>query len=822
MKAAHNYSAKPQNHAPWLTFGLKQNWQMLVFYAVLLFLPCIMITVTGISNALELLQGDFYGISYGGIWRSPAELGDEQFMILATAFAILSCFVGVFAGMSANGYVNSRRAIHCYHSLPLTRDALYLENSAIHTIYYLAAGLLTLVISTAAILIRLGMTLAGLGAGLWLMLVGLAGYAVVFGLFQLAGSLTGTAVFRFCMAGILAFLPVVLYLLLWVGVDEGMQHIQVDHYLNDGRTARLLCPAVNLYCTMSEMIEGKSFHSREPLVFWQKLLALLGLVATAAVYYLAGLWCSRKRPSERAENALVWKRLGVFVKYPVVFVCAGFGGLLFREIFGSGDTWMVFGGIMGLVLSFFLMNVLLERNTKSMFRGLRGLGITALCVTLFYVVIPFDVFGLDKFMYDPADVEYILLHIDNDVIVTDPDKIAAIVDGIQEEIAYESEDTPRDDYRNMPTYYIDSSQVIGQKQSVAEALLLRYCPDRYMPEAGEDPMQFYWVGGEAYQKQLSGAPNVVRESAYGEVTVESKAYMDGSYGGDMNVGYDYLYFSVYPKFGIPTHRYVQIPTLSENQAIYDIAEEIQLEPERYDILQTADPAALYSFQLSVFGDGYFMLTVSPNSDADQTRADALMAEYYEAVTKLMRSVTADPSMEGTLRLGSAYISDDNGMEETYTLYAGMTEFWQAWADFCAWLPDFQERAYGILSLPNSLKNLTESLSYTRHTLYDDPAEVTDWLTETIAHAWIIEADTGRSLYVDRDDLSAMLSGTVNRTYEDTHGTRDRQYLIVTLHYTDDALRKNVTQDTLTAYDLYSTHTWFREGCVPDFVAEAFQ
>ncbi len=823
MKAAHNYSAKPQNHAPWLTFGLKQNWQMLVFYAVLLFLPCIMITVTGISNALELLQGDFYGISYGGVWRSPAELGDEQFMILATAFAILSCFVGVFAGMSANGYVNSRRAIHCYHSLPLTRDALYLENSAIHTIYYLAAGLLTLVISTAAILIRLGMTLAGLGAGLWLMLVGLAGYAVVFGLFQLAGSLTGTAVFRFCMAGILAFLPVVLYLLLWVGVDEGMQHIQTDHYLNDGRTARLLCPAVNLYCTMSEMIESKSFHSREPLVFWQKLLALLGLVATAAVYYLAGLWCSRKRPSERAENALVWKRLGVFVKYPVVFVCAGFGGLLFREIFGSGDTWMVFGGIMGLVLSFFLMNVLLERNTKSMFRGLRGLGITALCTALFFAVIPFDLFHLDRFMYDAENVKYIHLRFNDDVDVTDPGQIEVVMNAIQQEISYETADAPQDDRRNMPTYYIDSSQVIGQKQSVAEALLLRYCPDRYMPDAGEDPMQFYWVGGDVWQKLASGEPYVVRESAYGEVTVESKAYMDGSYGGDLNMGYDYLYFSVYPKFGMPIHRYIRVPALSESQEIYEIAEEILLEPERYDILQTVDPREVGVF-VSVFGEGHTLqeLYILPEKAETSATSAALEQEYYNAVAQLLQSVTADPTMAGTLPLGSLQISNHDDIQEVYTLYAGMTEFWQAWADFCAWLPDFQDRASGILELPRSLENLADDLTYTRYQLYDDPTAVTEWLTETIAHAWVIEADTGRSLYVDRSDLSAMLSATVNRDYESNHGTRARQYLVVTLKYSTDAIRKGTNHTTPDTADIYYTHTWFREGCVPDFVTEAFQ
>ncbi len=832
MKAAHSYSAEPKNHAPWLTFGLRQNWQMLVFYAVLLFLPCIMITVTGISGALELLNASIVDMVGSGTRRTPAQYGDEQFMILATAFAILSCFVGVFAGMSANGYVNSRRAIHCYHSLPLTRDALYLENSAVYVIDYLAAGLLTLVVSTAAILIRLGMTAAGMGEGLWVILVGITGFALVFGLFQLAGSLTGTAVFRFCMAGILAFLPVVLYLLIWLGVDVGMDHIQVNNYLNDGRTARLLCPAVNLFCTMSEMIEGVGFYSREALAFWQKLLALLGLLATAAVYYLAGLWCSRKRPSERAEHALVWKKLGWFVKYPVVFVCAGFGGLLFREIFGSGDTWMVFGGIMGLVLSFFLMNVLLERNTRSMFRGLRGLGITALCVVLYYVVIPFDAFQLDSFMYDAEDVEYIILEIDSDVTISDPDKIAAVMEAIHREIQLEDPGAPYDDSRQRPTYYIDSSKVIGQQQSAAEALLLRYCPDRYMPDAGENPKQYYWTGGDTWQKLSYDAPYAVRETPNGEVTMarpaatqEAKAYPDNGYGGDMNVGSDHLRFSVYPKLGMPIHRYIRIPMLSENQSIYEIAEAIQLAPARYDLLQTMEMTESTSIHLSVFGEGYSLdnwITLK-DTRVDGAVYEAYMQEYYDAITRLLRGVTADPLDAGTLQLGSLHISDrSQELSESYTLYVGMTEFWQAWMEFCEWLPDFYDRTMDIMELPYNLRNLAEELMYTRFGLYDDPTEVTEWLAARIAHAWVIEAETGRSLYVSSQHFAGMLTAALNESYEDSQGVRDSGYLVVMLNYTDEAIRKGTHIDNPAEADIYYNHTWFREGSVPDFVTEAFQ
>ncbi|MBQ4606661.1 MAG: hypothetical protein IJB15_08135, partial [Clostridia bacterium] len=228
----------------WLRFGLKSNWQQFVFYAIVMLLACVVTSIIGIENNLEDIRQGFAN------YYTREERGGELFKTITLVFSIVSCVLGVFSGMTSTGYVNSRKAVHCYHSLPLTRDTLYLTGGAVQGIYYLVSALCSVLIALVMIVVRLGVTAELLGEGLMQILAGIGGYLVVFTLFQLAGALTGTAIFRFIMAGIIAFLPVVVYLLVYWGVDIGMNYILVDKY-TDFNFIRFLCPAVNIYCSMA-------------------------------------------------------------------------------------------------------------------------------------------------------------------------------------------------------------------------------------------------------------------------------------------------------------------------------------------------------------------------------------------------------------------------------------------------------------------------------------------------------------------------------------------------------------------------------------------
>lgn len=300
---------KPKNQTSWLRFGLKQNWQQFVFYAIVMLLACVVTNIILVDSNVNTIRQN--GLSN----NAAVGEGGNSFIYLTGIFAVVSCVLGVFAGMSATGYVNSRRAVHLYHSLPLTREALYLTSSAVQGIYYLVTGIVSLLIGTVNIALRLGISHRGLVAGLMLILVGIGGYLLVFSLFQLAGSLTGTAVFRFITAGLIAFLPVSIYLLAWGGAGIGMDHILIDEY-GSVSVLRFLCPAVNIvYCILAVCGDAIPTSGVGSIT-----LQIGTLFLTAAVYFFLGLYFHKKRRSELSENSVTWKKLQTIVKYPVIFV----------------------------------------------------------------------------------------------------------------------------------------------------------------------------------------------------------------------------------------------------------------------------------------------------------------------------------------------------------------------------------------------------------------------------------------------------------------------------------------------------------------------
>ncbi|MBQ8402218.1 MAG: hypothetical protein IJX14_09850, partial [Clostridia bacterium] len=297
---------KPKNHTAWLRFSLKTGWQQFVFYMIVMLLACVVTSIIGIESHLEDMR-----MGYTPHW-TRADRGGELFKDITLVFSVVSCVLGVFSGMSSTGYVNSRKAVHCYHSLPLTRDALYLSGSAVQGIYYLVSALASVAIALLMIVIRLGMTADLFGEALMQILAGIGGYLVVFTLFQLAGALTGTAIFRFIMAGIIAFLPVVLYLLVYWSVDAGMSYILVNKYM-DENFIRFLCPAVNIYyCMVAAFGELDNLITGDYTRFTD-FLNVCSLYLTAAVYYGLGLWLHRIRRSELSESSVLWKKLQIAV-----------------------------------------------------------------------------------------------------------------------------------------------------------------------------------------------------------------------------------------------------------------------------------------------------------------------------------------------------------------------------------------------------------------------------------------------------------------------------------------------------------------------------
>ncbi|MBR5445133.1 MAG: hypothetical protein IKV57_03360 [Clostridia bacterium] len=822
----------PKNRAAFLRFTLKQNWQQLVFYSIVMLLTCV---VPAIIGTVTILQDYSQGFRMG---YTISQAGGDLFRGIAIAFAFVSCVLGVFSGMSATGYVNSRRAIHCYHSLPLTRDTLYLESGAVQCIYYLVSSLASMLIGILWIIVQTGMTGDNVGEGFLMILTGIGGYLLVFSLFQLAGTLTGTAVFRFIAAGIISFLPVLVYLMIYAGADVGMRNIMVDYYM-DYNHIRFLCPAFNIYYCMALSL-GETIVAGQVNSIGYTLWSIATVYGTAVFYYLLGLWLHRKRRSELSESSLIWKKLIVFVKYPVIFASGAGCAVFFYAALGSDGVWMFFGGFCGLVLSFLLMNVLISRNTKRMFSGLPGLGITALVVVLFIAILPFDLLDVNHFMYDTDQVKRIKVYYQGNTLeFTEEEQITALMPYITElsRDTTEGQYTPEDAaFINETAYYIEPAKVLNQSAKEAADILATQYSDRGVKIKADDEIPvFCWMSGK-YLDDLLEDPyknGYYTDPYYPEVVVTESAEkgyaqsytISTNYGGDYSYSSERLEVSVYPKFGLPVHRYVRIPEISENAALFDFLQDSEQYLDSYAVLQEPDVESIDSMYVNLMGEGVSLYTESSMlKDQDDAKTYAAAAEYDRLVADLLSAASVvTPEMLDTPVLGNLEIRI-GGEYRYFNLHAGMTAFWDAWLAHWEKFPDFLNRADADLAFSKNALSYYEMLRYTKYSLYEDGEEIMDWTASFHTDSYIIEADTGRALYVEADRMAEVLEqGLLSANAGDTDGQCDTRYMVVSHVYTTDAVKegvKNILADGKTP-DGYNTYFFFRKDAVPAFVTDAF-
>lgn len=764
--SAENPSSRPRNTVSYFRFLLRNNWQQLALCGVLcfliVFLP-ILLSTTDLGTRTDFLY-DNYGtqLSYE---ETAARRAQTQVETLGVLFVLTAGVIGVIFGMTANGYTNTRPSIHTYYSYPLRRDVLFVTEWLTRDLYFLLGGTVFYLLSIVYIACRLTFFASLLACAATYFLIGVVGYLLVFHLFQLAASLTGTASFRFCMAGILAFLPAALYLLLVACVSNGMPNSYTEYYLGEN-VMRLLCPAYLMWHTTLRFVDFGTWDGT-----W--IMALYALIFAAI-----SLLLQVRRKSELSGSSVVWKPFQNIVKCLVILTSGLFGGWLITAFFSVRTIgWILFGMLCGLVLSFLFMNVLIERSVKGMFRGLPGFGVTSIVTVFLYAVLFFDIFGLNSFMYADNMVSRVEVVLDTNgsgresVTISDPESLHAILADIRalKTWSYGTE-------YERAAFYIDrdrsvSGEVPSMLASLADYDVTAYNEDTELSENS----------GKLFVLR-NGVPPV---EEFGS-TAECLSTMTVCY-------------IVYPKIGIPIARRGQIDMLTASDGF---GEDFGNSPEyrTYLLERTAaiDYENLRTGYVSLCGRIYEM--IEPEVVANP-RIVALMDAYRTAIENDM----THGAIVGRIVF---WLQDSRGSSAVeLPIYSDMTGVWQAFMDALDadlfHIEDIEVREDTVND-----EGLTASWRETRG-LTRECADFVDCLDRFFDELLVVEADTGRYWYVESEtDRKAVLSAAA-RIGENVPGAIgcgrcDRTYL-------------------LAAYSAESGvyFTGLREGEVPDCVTAAF-
>lgn len=386
--ADNRYSIKP-----FFGFTLKNNWQHFALYLIIMLLatvlPCVMIITEQLEHADIITD-----------WKYI--LGDVT-VFTGICGVVASLVIAVFSGMSAASYVNSKQQVGCWHSFPFRREGLFFVETSVRALYYLTAYLPCALISWIVLNVKLPMTAYYNVVYLKHIFAAILCYLLLYSVILFAGGLTGTAPVRLIMTVLILYLPLGLYALLLVCASIGIPRLSEDFYLSES-VLRTLCSTYRI---------GEAVGRIDSSIYPERFVNILWAIPEIILFYVGALLLHKHRKSESSGTTIIWKPVFIVTKYISIFTAALLGIALFGSGLFSGvegnPAWVVFGMVFGLVISSMVINAILYRSSKAIFKGLRGLAAVAAAAVLVMLILPLDVFDLSHKIYDASNTKTITI-----------------------------------------------------------------------------------------------------------------------------------------------------------------------------------------------------------------------------------------------------------------------------------------------------------------------------------------------------------------------------------------------------------------------------
>ena len=697
---------------PFFGFILRQNWQHLALYTILallvMFVPCLLSFAEGIP--------DFHGFDTGEDYIR------NMMWDLNKIAVVLSAGIGILAGMSAVGYVNSKSHVGCWHSFPVSRTKMYLIETGTRAIYYAIAILIGFVSAHILAGVFFGFGISGMAGILFTGLLQAAScFLIVYSVTLLAGGLCGTAPMRFIMLCIISFLPVALYALTVYLFSDGMSVYNAnlyESYYFDTSYMQVICLPYRavLFTGLEETYPA---------------LMCLWLLPEAALYYIGGLLLHKYRKSEASGTTIIWKPVFAAVKYVILFTCGLLGMFMIGSNYVTGNGGVmraILGTFIGLIVAFMVMNAILYKSSRAMFRGIRPFIACAAVTLAFVFLIPLNITGLVGKDYSPSMVKRLEVG-SFGLEFTDREDIEALMHLMQDE--------ERVQLPSQTSYLVSEGNEEYLEKWFESASNPANWEDEYLKERGLEPSQNYITWSDSIR------------------VIE------------------------YPKFGIPFAKMIQIDRNSEFWRTIRLSEEYY---ETYDI-SGLDPENVFEIEISIGEESLYMyhadrfngpiaIEYDTMGNATEEYFTATLGENEISVHYMEESWNApasavltscvlpegypDQPIVGQVRVG--YLTEDNEHRSQY---------YPIYADNCDLINETNRMAaqarknYGIEGKDSVTVNT--------------PEDVIAMLIPDDTRSVLVNYETSEAKVLEADELRALLLDAVcvnrDRRYESRSNTR---------------------------------------------------
>lgn len=332
--------------------------------------------------------------------------------------------LAVVAGTAMFAYLHDKRKVDFYHSLPISREKLYLVNFVTGAVCviapYLVLRVLTLVCAHA---MGFGEAVS-VGTYLGVILCDILFFLLLYAMSALSTILCGNTIIALLLQLWVYLAPLAIQMMhegllsLYCKTYDSMSYSDLFNHLR-------LSPAATYF-----MVNGANYGSGLADNFiraGKPAYMLLAEYAAAALFIIAlGVFAFRRRKSERAGTALAFRPLRLPVK---AFMCIVMGtafAIGFRLI--GGKFWLWPGLVFGTVLFHCIIEVIYAFDLRALVKHpvqmLAILAVTALLM----VGMQKDVLGYDRWLPDESKVASagLIDYGDSAAELTEKENIAAL------------------------------------------------------------------------------------------------------------------------------------------------------------------------------------------------------------------------------------------------------------------------------------------------------------------------------------------------------------------------------------------------------------
>ena len=203
-----------------------------------------------------------------------------------------------------------------------------------------------------------------------------------YGLYILAGSLTGNSAMHLLLSGLFFIIVPALLLIVSTYCESYIKgFVSLPDWVSD--VMRCFNPLIMMVTTGIENIVSAK------VTLTYLVLGLVFIVAGGAAYRLA--------KQEKVGDSMIFRPVEEIITYLVVFVGMTVFGFFFQSFKSDSKAFLIIGMVIGTLITFFITKVVIARSVKIFnMKNLKSLGIYVVIAALFTAFTVYDITGISK------------------------------------------------------------------------------------------------------------------------------------------------------------------------------------------------------------------------------------------------------------------------------------------------------------------------------------------------------------------------------------------------------------------------------------------